>query len=48
VKIWISSTSEDGELRSKMHGTTRRSDATTSGSCIVGGSESGTWSLGES
>jgi hypothetical protein len=42
VKTWTSSTSADGKRRSKMHGTTKRSGATTNGSCIVGSSGSGT------
>jgi transposase InsO family protein len=44
MRTWTSSTSTDGERRSEMHGTTRRSGATTNGSCIVGSSGSGTWS----
>jgi hypothetical protein len=44
MRRWTSSMSTDGERRSKMHGTTRRSGATTNGSCIVGSSGSGTWS----
>jgi hypothetical protein len=42
VKIWTSSTSVDGKRPSEMHGTTKRSGATTNGSCIVGSSGSGT------
>jgi transposase InsO family protein len=44
VRMWTSSTNIDGERRSEMHSTTKRSDATTSGLCIVGSSRSGTWS----
>jgi hypothetical protein len=44
VRTWTSSTSADGERQSEMDGTTRRSGATTNGSCIVGSSGSGTWS----
>jgi hypothetical protein len=44
VRMWTSSTSADGKRRSEMHGTTRRSGATTNDSCIVGSSGSGTWS----
>jgi hypothetical protein len=44
VRTWTSSTNADGKRRSEMHGTTKRSGATTSGSCIVGSSGSGTWS----
>jgi hypothetical protein len=36
VRTWTSSTNIDGERRSEMNGTTRRSGATTNGSCIVG------------
>jgi hypothetical protein len=43
-RMWTSSTSADGKRRSKMHGTTKRSGATTNGSCIVGSSGSGAWS----
>jgi hypothetical protein len=43
AKTWTSSTSTGGEQKSKTHGTTRRSGATTSGSCIVGSLKSGTW-----
>jgi hypothetical protein len=42
VKTWTSSTSVDGKWPSGMHGTTKRSVATTNGSCIVGSSGSGT------
>jgi hypothetical protein len=42
-----SSMNIDGERRSEMHGTTKRSGAITSGLCIVGSSRSGTWSYGE-
>jgi hypothetical protein len=42
AKSWTSSTSEDDELQSEMHGTTKRYGATTSGSCAVGNSGSGT------
>jgi hypothetical protein len=42
VRTWTSSTSADGERRSEMHGTTKRSGATTNSSCIVGSSGSGT------
>jgi hypothetical protein len=42
VRTWISSTNVDGERRSEMHGTTKRSGATTNGLCIVGSSGSGT------
>jgi hypothetical protein len=42
VRTWTSSTSADDERRSEMHGTTKRSGATTNGSCIVGSSGSGT------
>jgi hypothetical protein len=44
VRTWTSSTSVDGERRSEMHGTTKRSGATTSDSCIIGSSGLGTWS----
>jgi transposase InsO family protein len=44
VRMWTSSTSADGKQQSEMHGTTKRSGATTDGSCIVGSSGSGTWS----
>jgi hypothetical protein len=40
VRTWTSSTNVDGERRSEMHGTTKRSSATTSGLCIVGSSGS--------
>jgi hypothetical protein len=43
-RTWTSSTSADGKQQSEMHGTTKRSGATTNGSCIVGSSGSGTWS----
>jgi hypothetical protein len=42
VKTWTSSTSAGGKRQSEMHGTTKRSGATTNGSCIVGSSGSGT------
>jgi hypothetical protein len=42
MKMWTSSTSVDGRRRSEMHGTTKRSGATTNGSCVVGSSGSGT------
>jgi hypothetical protein len=42
VRTWTSSTNIDGERRSKMHGTTKRSGATISGLCIVGSSGSRT------
>jgi hypothetical protein len=42
MRTWTSSTSADGERRSEMHGTTKRSGAITNGSCIVGSSGSGT------
>jgi hypothetical protein len=42
AKTWTSSTSTDGEQQSETHGTTRRSGATTRGSCIVGSLKSGT------
>jgi hypothetical protein len=42
AKMWTSSTSEDGELQSETHGTTKRSGATTNGSCGIGSSGSGT------
>jgi hypothetical protein len=42
-RMWTSSTSTGGEQQSEMHGTTRRSGATTNGSCIVGSLKSGTW-----
>jgi hypothetical protein len=42
VKTWTSSTSIDGKRPSEMHSTTKRSGATTNGSCIVGSSGSGT------
>jgi hypothetical protein len=42
MRTWTSSTSADGKQQSGMHGTTKRSGVTTSGSCIVGSSESGT------
>jgi hypothetical protein len=44
MRMWTSSTNVDGERRSGMHGTTKRSGATTSGLCIVGSSGSRTWS----
>jgi hypothetical protein len=44
VRMWTSSTNADGKRRFEMHGTTKRSGATTSGLCIVGSSGSGTWS----
>jgi hypothetical protein len=44
VRMWTSSTSTGGKQQSEMHGTTRRSGATTNGSYIVGSSRSGTWS----
>jgi hypothetical protein len=44
VRTWTSSMNADGKRRSKMHSTTKRSGATTSGLCIVGSSRSGTWS----
>jgi hypothetical protein len=42
VRTWTSSTNVDGKRRSEMHGTTKRSGATTNGLCIVGSSGSGT------
>jgi transposase InsO family protein len=42
VRTWTSSTNIDGERRSEMHGTTKRSGATTNGLCIVGSSGSRT------
>jgi hypothetical protein len=42
VRTWTSSTNVGGEQQSEMHGTTKRSGATTSGLCIVGSSGSGT------
>jgi hypothetical protein len=42
AKTWTSSTSTGGEQQSEMHDTTRRSGATTSGSCIVGSLKLGT------
>jgi hypothetical protein len=42
VRTWTSSTSTDDKQQSEMHGTTKRSGVTTSGSCIVGSSGSGT------
>jgi hypothetical protein len=44
VKARTPPTTADGERRSEMHGTTKRSGATTSGSCIVGSPGSGTLS----
>jgi hypothetical protein len=44
VRTWTLLMNADGKLRSEMHGTTKRSGATTSSSCIVGSSGSGTWS----
>jgi hypothetical protein len=41
-RTWTQSTNVDVERRSKMHGTTKRSGATTSGLCIVGSSGSRT------
>jgi hypothetical protein len=43
ARMWTSSTSTGGEQQSEMHGTTRRSGATTNSSCIVGSLKSGTW-----
>jgi hypothetical protein len=40
VRTWTSSTSADGKRRSEMHGTTKRSGATTNSLCIVGSSGS--------
>jgi hypothetical protein len=37
VRLWTSSMNVDGERRSEMHGTTKRSGATTNSSCIVKG-----------
>jgi ribonuclease HI/transposase InsO family protein len=42
AKTWTSSTSADREQQSEMHGTTKRSGATTNGSCEVGSSGSET------
>ena len=42
ARMWTSSMSTGGEQQSEMHGTTRRSGATTNGSCVVGSSGSGT------
>jgi hypothetical protein len=42
VKTWTSSSSTDGKRQSEMRGTTKRSGATTNGSCIVASSGSGT------
>jgi hypothetical protein len=42
AKMWTSSTSVDGDQQSEMHGTAKRSGATTNGLCIVGSSGSGT------
>jgi hypothetical protein len=42
VRTWTSSMNVDGEQRSEMHCTTKRSGATTSGLCIVGSLGSGT------
>jgi hypothetical protein len=42
VRTWTSSMNADGKRRSEMHGTTKRSGATASGSCIVWSSGSGT------
>jgi hypothetical protein len=44
MRTWTSLMSISGEQQSEMHGTTRRSGATTNGSCIVGSSGSRTWS----
>jgi hypothetical protein len=44
MKMWTSSTSTGGKQQFEMHDTTRRSDATTNGSCIVGSLRWGTWS----
>src|SRR5579859_4608296 len=42
AKMLISSTSEDGEQQSEMHGTTKRSGVIINGSCMQGNSGSGT------
>jgi transposase InsO family protein len=42
ARMWSSSTSTGGEQQSETNGTTRRSGATTNGSCIVGSLKSGT------
>jgi hypothetical protein len=46
VMISTSSMSEDGKQLPKMHGTVRRSDAITNGSCIVGNSMWTIWCFG--
>jgi hypothetical protein len=42
VRTWTSSMNADGKRQSEMHGTTKRSSATTNGLCIVGSLGSGT------
>jgi hypothetical protein len=47
MRMWTPSTSADGKRQPEMHDTTKRSGATTSGSCIVKNSGSGTLSYSE-